>query len=163
MKLYTLSMSMFLALSVAGCAAGDQDGGQPAAEIKVCEVEGGPCLGDTICGQDHCEPAFNRTYLVRVASVWFSSTKQLELCDQDPRCDLPRGLAVYFSNLPDPILAADSQYSTPAQIVVSEDSQLVVDLGDTSCVIDLTPDILDGGQVGCGGAGARVTLAINPL
>ena len=163
MKLHTLSMTVSLALSIAGCAAGGQDGVQPTAEIKLCEVEGGPCLGDTICGQDHCEPAFNRTYQIGLRSFWVASSKQLELCDRDPGCTLPAGLSVYFSNQADPILAAASVYANPAQIVVTEDSYLVVDLGDTSCVIDLTAEQLDSGEAGCAGPNERISLSIDPL
>ncbi len=124
-------------------------------------MAGGPCLGDTICGQDHCEPAFNRPYQVQLSSVWVKSSKQLELCDREPGCSLPAGLAVYFSNQADPILVAESLYSSPAQIMVTEDSYLVVDLGDASCVVDLTAEALDSGEVGCASSSMRVSLAID--
>jgi hypothetical protein len=166
MKLHTLSMTMSLvALSIAGCAAGDQDGvqTQPAAEIKVCEGIGVPCLGDTICGQDHCEPAFDRVYQVGVRSMWIASTRLLDVCDRDPDCAMPPRLEVFFSNLADPILVAQSSYASPAQIMVTGDSYLVVALGETSCVIDLSAEVLDRGEVTCDGPNASVSLAIDAL
>ena len=164
MKIHTLSMTMSLALSIAACAAGEEDGVQPTTNIEVCEATGSPCLGDTICGQDHCEPAFNRVYKIGVRSMWFPSTRQLELCDQDPGCDLPRGMSVFFSDLADPILVAESVLPTSsAQIVVTEDSYLVVDLGDASCVVDLTAEALDSGKIGCATPSMRVSLSIDAM
>lgn len=163
MKFHTIPMSMFLALSITGCAA--EDGGlEPeTAEPEVCQATGAPCGDDSICGDDSCEPAFDRAYRVGVKTLWVSNTKQLELCDEDPSCGAFAAVDVYFSELADPILFDATLASPPAQIVITEGSYLVVDLGQTSCVIDLTAPLLSGQRASCAGSGTSVSLSLEPL
>ncbi len=162
MKFHTLTLSMSLALSMAGCAAGEEEGEQPVPGPTAGEAAGGPCLGDTICGEDW-QPAFDRTYRVRASSVWVQSSKQLQLCDRDPGCAFESDMAVYFSELADPILAAASLYTSPAQIVVTRDSYLVIDLGEVSCIVDLTAEQLTAGSAHCVGPTRSLALDIDAL
>lgn len=163
MKFHTMTTSMFLALSMAGCAAGDDGGQAPLPEPEVCEATGEACQGDTICGPESCEPAFDRTYQVAVASLWFSNSKQLLLCDSDPSCSFESNVAVYFSELDDPILADASPASEAAAIQVPRGGYLVVDLGDASCIIDLTVDVLASGRATCAGKVSSIALSIDAL
>lgn len=161
MKNHTASMSLFIALSIAGCAAGDEDTLEPQPEADTCQATGAPCPDDTICGQDSCEPAFDRDYQVGVAAIWVTSTKRLDQCDGDPLCAVP-SLAVYFSELDDPILVSPEPEES-AEIMVHRGSSLIIDLGDQTCLVDLTAERLNAGFASCKGPGSSVTLSLDAI
>ena len=161
MKLNAMTTSMFLALSIAGCAAVEEDTVEPPLELQVCDATSAPCTGDTICGEHSCEPAFDRAYRIRVASIWVSSTKRLDICDGDPACAVP-SLAVFFSELDDPILTSPQPDKT-AEVMVPKGSYLVVDVADDTCLVDLTAERLSAGTAGCTGSGASISLSIDRL
>jgi hypothetical protein len=147
---------------VLGCAGAD-DGDTPEPEPKVCEPARSVCTGNTVCGPTGCEPAYDRRYEVSVAGAWMYD-KSFERCLDDPDCRLidAATVTVYSSDSDDPIIAGGS---SQAQILVSDGSYLVVDLGEESCMVELTAERLRSGRASCGdrARSALLTLRAMPL
>jgi hypothetical protein len=156
----TLRNILFSALAVlfaSGCSA-DEGGIIPLpGPNPVCAAAGAICTGDTICGETGCEPAFDRTYEVRVASVW-TPGKRFGECPHDRNCLFP-GLTVHFSERDAPILDLPDGPRV-AEIFVTADSSLIVEPRGTDCLIELTADRLRDGKVVCSGYSMSATLSL---
>lgn len=162
MTLRNIHFSALLLVFAPGCSA-DEGGVAPTLGTNpVCAAAGAICTGDTICGETGCEPAFDRTYQVRVASVWTPGKRDGE-CPDDRNCVFP-GLTVYFSELDAPILDLQDGPGR-AEIFVTAGSFLIFDLRFTDCLVELTADRLRDGQVGCSNSSmsATLSLAAKPL
>jgi hypothetical protein len=159
--LRNILFSALLVVSAPGCA---DEGGVTTTPVTnpVCAATGASCTGDTICGETDCEPAFDRTYEVRVASVWTPGKKGGE-CPDDRNCVFP-GLTVYFSERDAAILDFPDGPGV-AEIVVTAGSSLIVELRNTDCLIELTADRLRDGTVDCrsGSMSAKLSLVAKPL
>ena len=154
--------SALLVVFAPGCSA-DEGGVTPTSGTNpVCAAAGAVCTGDTICGDTGCEPAFDRTYQVRVTSVWTPGKRDGE-CPDDRNCVFP-GLTVYFSERDAPILDLPDGPGV-AEIFVTAGSSLIVELRDTDCLIELTADRLRAGKVGCSSSSmsAMLSLVAKPL
>jgi hypothetical protein len=155
-SLLILCAAMAFAL---GCADADDEGG--VAESAICQPARSACTGDTICGDTGCEPAFDRSYEVRVVGVWMSG-KGFERCVEDPACNRTdvSNVTVYFSDSDDPIISGDT---APAEILVGDGSYLVVEIGEANCKIDLTAERLRSGRASCGDQTRSALLTLHAL
>lgn len=59
-----------LVISASGCSADEGRVTRTPVTNPVCAEAGAICTDNTICGETGCEPVFDRTYQVRVASIW---------------------------------------------------------------------------------------------
>jgi hypothetical protein len=159
-----LAVLALLALGAHACFADDRDADalSPEGAESACRTAQALCAGDTICGETHCERAFDRAYQVRVTSARAPGKRDGE-CPDDRTCAPPR-VTVYFSERDDPILGAPDG-PTAAEIVVTDGSSLIVEIRGGVCTIDLTPGSLRGGEVGCrhGSMSAKLSLVAMPL
>lgn len=150
-------LSAVLVFQASGCSEEDPNvgtgGGNP-----ICEPERSVCMEDTICGESGCEPAYDREYQVRLTA--FVSGRGFEQCPGNEGCPPPY-VAVYYSDLDDPILDTNNRVN---QIRVKEETSLIVDLGESNCMIDLTSERLRSGHVTCAryGPSAYVSLIAMP-
>jgi len=156
-----LFFSALLALSAPGCAGEGDDADLPQQE-SVCRGTQSVCTASTICGETGCERAFDRTYEVRLESVRPPGKRDGE-CPDARNCLSPR-VTVYFSERDEPILGPPDAPRV-AGIVVTEGSSLIVEVGVTDCMIELTPARLDSGEADCrnGTMSATLSLVAMPL
>jgi hypothetical protein len=161
----TLRNILFSALVVVfapGCSADEGDITTGTGSNPVCATAEAVCTGDAICGETGCEPAFDRPYQVRVASVRWPGKRDGE-CPDDRYCVFP-GVTVYFTERDAAILDFPDGPGV-AEIVVTAGSSLIVELRNTDCLIELTADRLRDGAVGCrsGSTSATLSLVAKPL
>jgi hypothetical protein len=153
--------SALLVISAHGCNT-EEGGVIPTLGTEtnpVCPAAGASCTGDTMCGETGCQPAFDRNYQVRIAWVHTPGKRDGE-CPDDKSCAFP-GLTVYFSERDAPILdPPDGPWM--AEIFVTKGSSLIVELRHMDCLIELTPDRLRDGKVGCSGPSMSVMLSLAP-
>ena len=153
-----ITILFLLVVFAQGCTDGADD---PAPETEIlCRPTQSVCLADTICGQSGCEPAFDRTYRVRVSALRAPAKRDGE-CPDDRSCVAPRAI-VYFSELDEPILRAPGSPSV-AEIVVTEGSSLVVDVRSGDCAVALTPADLRSGEVECRDGSVFASLSLTAL
>jgi hypothetical protein len=155
--LRNILFSTLLVVSAPGCSADEGRITPTSGTNPVCAAAGAICTDDTICGETGCEPGIDRTYRVRVASVWMAGKKSGE-CPDDRNCVF-RGLTVYFSERDAAILDLPDGPAV-ADIFVTAGSSLIVELRDTDCLIELTADRLRDGKVGCSSPSMSATLSL---
>ncbi len=162
MTLRNILFSALLVISAPGCSADEGGVTTITGPNPVCAAAGTICTGDSICGETGCEPAFDRTFQVRVESVWTPGKRDGE-CPDDRNCEFP-GVTVYFTERDAPILDLPDGLRA-AEIFVTAGSSLIVELRGTDCLIELTADRLRDGQVGCSSSSmsAILSLVAKPL
>jgi hypothetical protein len=148
-----------MAFSLLGCAGVDDEGGGAAASA-ICAPAQSECTGDTICGQAGCEPAFDRRYQVRVAGVWLSG-KGFDRCLENVNCSRA-DVTVYFSDADAPIIGSGSAPPV-AEILISQGSYLLIEMGDADCIIDLTAERLRSRSARCGDQTRAALVTLHPL
>ncbi len=158
MTLRNISMALLLSISAPGCAGEGEGGG----DGDLCDVLQTECTGNTICEEGECVGVFDRSY-----EIGLTVLRDPEKCRgarlDDPNCVHPRAM-VYFNEGADPILSQRDALDV-AEIDVSADSRLLVELHDRKCPIELTSEILRGGSGWCIGswAAARLSLDLMPV
>jgi hypothetical protein len=153
-----IPFAVLLALAAGACGEDDGAGDPPPPEVEsACWAAQALCTGDTICGEAACERAFDRAYQVRVTSTRSPGKRDGE-CPDDRNC-APPTVTVHFSERDEPILRAPDGPAVAA-IVVTEGSSLIVEIRESVCMIDLTPDRLRSGQVDCGRGAMSATLSV---
>jgi hypothetical protein len=159
-----ISLAALLAVAAIGCSDADDDTigqGQPSG---FCPAEEAVCTGDTICGDDGCEQAFDRDYRVRLSLHRLGKG----FCPAQDECPPPPPppnsyVAVYFNEQAVPII--ESSDPQVAQIRIRKGNSIGVDFGESDCALELTADRLRGGGVACSrtGLSAYLSLAAMPL
>jgi hypothetical protein len=149
---------ILVALACAVFACSGDDPPTTGGTVFQCVATGEVCKGDTVCTLTGCEAAFPRDYQLGIASI--SILGKPEACIEDPECPLVPDFAVYFSGTTDPVL---DQETSSAEISVVEDNFLIVEIGESDCVVELTASVLRGGSVACSGARHLVSVSIAAL
>ncbi|HKE14739.1 MAG TPA: hypothetical protein VKB80_07740 [Kofleriaceae bacterium] len=153
-------LSALLAIAALGCTDdGDETDGGLVVPPPSCQPE---CVGDDICTEEGCQPAFDRDYQVRLAT--YGGGAGVASCPVTDDCGRrPPYVAVYFSEQAGPIL--ESTKARVAEITVTRGSSLGVHVGNVHCDMELTAARLRAGSLTCSTSGisARVSMVPMPL
>jgi len=143
-------LSALLAIAALGCTDDGDDVPEPS-----CQPE---CVGDDICTEGGCEPAFERDYRARLTLSRYG--QGFEVCRVTGECQLPY-VAVYLSGKDAPILESTGPAST--EIGVTKGSSLGIDFPTERCDLELTAARLRAGSLTCGTVGVLARVSMDPM
>ncbi len=147
MRHSNIILAAVLATTAFGC--NDEGGDSPQS---TCEEKGMECTGDQVCGDEECEQAFDRPYMLHV-NPYKTGSGVCQSCPISP-------VTVSF-NADWIMTTVDAQEAELENVTAG--ASLIVNFASEQCSVELTAERLRTGHVKCNSSDMAVSMRLDPM